>query len=51
MGKKQLVTALSTIAAATLLLGSLGASAADTHKCKSNEKWEAKAKPYVVAKK
>jgi hypothetical protein len=41
---------LAAIAATGLLLTSLGASAATTHKCKAGEKWDPTAKACVKAK-
>ncbi len=45
--KNRIVKSIAIAAAATVLLTSLGASAA-THKCKKGEKWDAPTKTCVV---
>ena len=49
--KNILVKTMLATATAGLLVASLGASAAETHKCKKGEKWDATAKACVVVKK
>ena len=49
--KKTLTKTAAAVAATGLLLASLGASAADTHKCKKGETWDAGAKKCMVVKK
>ena len=45
-----LTTALATAVATGLLLTTLGASAADAHKCKAGEKWNPTTSACVKAK-
>ena len=49
--KKTLIKTAAAVAATSLLLASLGASAADTHKCKKGLTWDDGAKKCVVVKK
>ena len=48
---KTFIKTAAAVAATGLLLASLGASAADAHKCKKGESWDAGAKKCAVVKK